>query len=226
MGRFPGMLLALAFAWAGNAAPAEVAARAGEFLVSRADMPDPNFGDSVVLVVKSEEGGGTAGLIVNRPTRMPIAKLFPDLQSLAKLPDTVYFGGPVALNQIAFLVRADKAPGDSIEVARGVYVSESATLLRELLSRANPTEGLRIYAGSAGWAPGQLDGEMQRGDWHRLAADAQSIFSRRPETLWQELDRRASSVQASLSRDTHECGEPLPRTAVERVRCAKARIHS
>ena len=222
MDRFARMLLATLLAWAGNAAASELAARAGDFLVAHEGLPDPNFGESVVLVVRSEDGG-TAGLIVNRPTRMPIAKLFPDLEPLASLPDTVFFGGPVALNQISFLVRADRAPHDSVEVVHGVFVSESATLLRELLSRPKPTEGLRIYAGSAGWGPLQLQAEMERGDWHRMAADAPSIFSTRPQTLWQELDRRASSVQASLGAD---CAEPPAGRAVERVRDASARVHS
>ena len=223
MDRIAGMLLATFLAWAGNGAAAEIPARAGDFLVAHAGLADPNFGDSVILVVRSEEGG-TAGLIVNRPTRMPIAKLFPDMDALASLPDTVYFGGPVALYQISFIVRAEAAPHDSMEVAHGIYVSESATLLRELLSRPNPTEGLRVYAGSAGWGPTQLEGEMDRGDWRRLPADAASIFSTRPQTLWQELDRRASSVQASLECEPR--AEPSRQSAVERLRDASARVHS
>jgi putative transcriptional regulator len=186
----------LAFAAAAGAR--ELAAGTGEILVARANLPDANFADSVVLVTHGESAG-TAGLIVNHPTRVPVASLFPDMAKLAALPDTIWYGGPVAVHQVVFLVRADKQPHDSLRVMRGVYLSQSEELLRELLARANPTEGLRIYAGSAGWMPTQLESEMMRGDWHRIAGDPDLVFTRRPESLWRELDTRAHSIQARAS---------------------------
>lgn len=197
MARLGWVLAALALALAAPAG-ARDAAEAGELLVARANLPDPNFAESVVLVTRSE-AAGTAGLIVNRPTRVPIATLFPDMGKLASLPDTVWYGGPVEVQQIVFLVRADKRPRDSLEVMKNLYLSESAELLRELLGRADPTEGLRIYAGSAGWMATQLESEMMRGDWRRVAGDPGLVFTRRPESLWRELDVRASSIQASAS---------------------------
>jgi len=198
MARFGVWLAAFAFAFSPLAGARSLAAETGELLVSRANLPDPNFADSVVLVTLGESAG-TAGLILNRPTHVPVATLFPDMGKLASLPDTIWYGGPVAVQQIVFLVRADKPPRDSLEVMRGLYLSESADLLRELLGRAKPTEGLRIYAGSAGWMATQLESEMMRGDWHRLAGDPDIVFTRRPESLWQELDSRARSIQASAS---------------------------
>jgi putative transcriptional regulator len=198
MARFSVCLAAIALAFAAAAGARDLAAERGEMLVARADLPDPNFSDSVILVTHSEDAG-TAGLIVNRPTNVPVSSLFPDLDKLASLPDTIWFGGPVGVGQIVFLVRADTQPRDSVQVMHGLYLSESGALLRELLGRAKPTEGLRIYAGSAGWMPAQLKSEMTRGDWHRLAGDPDLVFSRRPETLWRELDARANSIQARAS---------------------------
>jgi len=75
-------------------------------------------------------------------------------------------------------------------------MSSSRELLRELLGRENPVEGLRVFAGHAGWAPGQLESEVARGDSHLVTADAQMVFEMKPETLWRELERRASATTA------------------------------
>jgi len=69
-----------------------------------------------------------------------------------------------------------------------------------LLERDKPTEGLRVFIGYSGWAPGQLEGEVERGDWNRVDADARSLFSRRPESLWNELDFKASATQVLFTR--------------------------
>src|SRR5579862_1604321 len=191
MGR---ILFALVLAAAGALAPC-FADEPATFLVARDGLPDPNFGNSVVLMTPSE-GEGSLGIIVNKPTRIPLSKLFPDLPKLANLDDRVFFGGPVSLQSVSFVFRADKAPEDALEIMKGVYISSDNDLLRTLLGRDKPTENLRIFIGYAGWAPGQLEGEVSRGDWHRLDADARSLFERRPESLWHDLDFKASATKA------------------------------
>ena len=170
---------------------------AGSFLVAREDLPDPNFGHAVVLVMPPD-GPGVLGIIVNRPTRIPLSKLFPSEPKLAKLDDRVFFGGPVSPQTVSFVFRADKPPEDATEVMAGVFISSDSDLLRELFAREKPTEGLRVFVGYAGWAPGQLEGEVARGDWHRVDADARSLFDRRPESLWYDLDIKASATKASF----------------------------
>jgi len=162
-------------------------------LVSRPGLPDPNFTDTVVLV--TEHGRpGVVGLIVNRPTSVTLASVFPDRERLRGREDKLYFGGPVARMQIAFIFRAAKRPEDTVELLEGVYLSGNREKLRELLDRDDPLEGLRVYAGHAGWAPGQLEAEASRGDWRIMRAEAAAIFNRKPESLWPELDRRASAT--------------------------------
>jgi putative transcriptional regulator len=187
-------LLALILAAAGALAPC-FADEPASFLVSREGLPDPNFNNAVVLMTPLE-GEGSLGIIVNKPTRIPLSKLFPDLPKLAKLDDRVYFGGPVSLQSVSFVFRADTAPEEALEIMKGVYISSDNDLLRQLLARENPTESLRIFVGYAGWAPGQLEGEISRGDWHRVNADARSLFERKPENLWHDLDFKASATQA------------------------------
>ena len=95
-------------------------------------------------------------------------------------------------------------------------MSSSRELLRELLGRENPVEGLRVFAGHAGWAPGQLESEVARGDWHLVTADARMVLEMEPEKLWKELERRASATTvryehpAGRLRHAREGGEGRP----------------
>jgi putative transcriptional regulator len=152
-------------------------------IVPRANLPDPNFKDSVVLVMNNL-GPAPAGLIVNRPTRVTVAQLFPDLPKLSQSSDKVYFGGPVDIAAVTFLVRAATPPEHAVRVLDGLYLSTDGDLLRSLLARDKPMEGLRIFVGYAGWGPGQLEGEIARGDWTLTPADAGAIFGGTPEHPW------------------------------------------
>jgi putative transcriptional regulator len=152
-------------------------------LVARAQLRDPNFGDSVVVVLNNV-GAAPVGLVVNRPTRVSVSHLFPGLDRLARLDDKVYFGGPVQPGTVTFLFRADAAPDDATRVVDGVYASTDAKLLRMLLARDKPMEGLRIFVGYSGWGPGQLENEIARGDWTLAPVDADALFGHRHEHPW------------------------------------------
>jgi len=162
-------------------------------LVARKNLPDPFFRDSVVLITRS--GGPTpVGVIVNHPTDVPLSRVFSDIERLRSRDETLFFGGPVMPEQLLVVFRAAVPPTAAIEVLDGVYMSLSRELLRELLGRENPVEGLRVFAGHAGWAPGQLESEVARGDWHLVTADARMVLEMEPEKLWKELERRASAT--------------------------------
>lgn len=160
------------------------------FLVARKDLPDPFFRDSVVLV--THRGGPVPiGVIINRPTQVPLSRAIPDLEKSPVRDAKLSFGGPVGAEQMVVVFRAAAPRKDAIEVFEGVYMSSSPEVLRELLGRKEPVKGLRVFAGHAAWAPGQLEAEVARGDWHLARADAATIFEKKPESLWQELVRRA-----------------------------------
>ena len=152
-------------------------------IVARSELPDPNFRDSVVLVMNNL-GSGPAGVIINRPTKVEVSHLFPELEGLAKLRDKVYFGGPVEFGTVWFLFRADKPSEHAVEAFDGVYLSADPELLMKLLGRDKPMDGLRIFVGHSGWGPGQLQREMARGDWTVKAAEADAIFSSKSEHPW------------------------------------------
>jgi len=152
-------------------------------IVARSELPDPNFADSIVLVMNNL-GPAPVGIITNRPTKIPVAQLFPDLKRLERLPDKVYFGGPVDAHTVWFLFRAATPPKNAVRVLDGVCLSASEALLQQLLGRAKPMEGLRIFVGYAGWAPGQLEAEIARGDWTSRRAESEAIFDGRSDHPW------------------------------------------
>ena len=163
----------------------------GKFLVASRRLIDPNFQETVVLLI--EYGmEGAMGLVINRPSQVKLATLFPDIKELKQREETVYLGGPVAVNRMLMLIGSSKTPQESIPVAQDVYLSSSLEELERLLKNAAKNERFRIFAGYSGWAPSQLDFERTRGDWHVLKADAETIFAQNPSELWLELIRRAT----------------------------------
>lgn len=152
-------------------------------LVARARLPDPNFADAVVLVMNNL-GPAPVGVIINRPTPVTVAKLFPGLKDLARLHDKVYFGGPIDMGSVWYLFRASAPPRRAIRTCDGVYLSADREQLLELLRREKPMEGLRIFVGHAGWGPGQLEGEIAQKDWTLEHAAAAAIFGGKPDAPW------------------------------------------
>jgi putative transcriptional regulator len=156
-------------------------------LVARAELPDPNFRGSIVLVTNNV-GPAPGGVILNRPTRIPVSHLFPDLPQLALLPDRLYFGGPVQFPSVWFLVRSESPPEQAVSITGDVYLCADRALLLRLLAREKPMEGLRIFVGYSGWAPGQLEAEIARGDWTLEPVGAERIFERGSERPWPERE--------------------------------------
>jgi putative transcriptional regulator len=152
-------------------------------ITARAELPDPNFADSTVLVMNNL-GPAPIGIVINRPTPIEVSKLFPDLKRLAPLHDKVYFGGPVEFESVWFLLRAAKPPQHAIRAFDNIYISADRGLLLNLLGREKPMDGLRIFAGHSGWAPGQLEAEIARGDWTLGRADPDAIFSGKSDHPW------------------------------------------
>jgi putative transcriptional regulator len=174
------LLLLSGSSWPTSAGDAKLTAL---LLVARDNLPDPDFAGSVVLVMNNL-GPAPVGIIINRPTAIPVARLFPDLKRLAQVRDKVYFGGPVEFGSVWFLFRAAKAPEHAIQACDGVYLSADRELLLQLLGRPKPMGSLRIFVGHAGWAPEQLQAEIERRDWTLRRAEPQAIFSGKSDHPW------------------------------------------
>ncbi len=161
----------------------------GRLLIARARLPDPNFAAAVVLLITHGADEGTLGVVLNRPSALEVQKAFPDDDIFAGRDDALYRGGPVSLETIIVLREGGDPPGDAIPILRDVYLVRDDSGLEELLAARPPAQRVRFYAGYAGWSPGQLEDEIERGVWGLLSGDKRWIFSPDPGELWERLTR-------------------------------------
>jgi len=166
----------------------------GKFLVAGRNLIDPRFEETVVLLI-DYSAEGAAGLIINRPTKVPLAEVLPSLPGLRVRAGVVYYGGPVEGRRMLMLIRSGERPEESGRVFGNVYVSASMDTLERMIASHKTDRELRMYAGYAGWIPQQLDREVSRGDWLIMSADAGSIFEKKSSEIWRELYRRGSAIQ-------------------------------
>lgn len=173
-------------------APAErVQFGKGFFLIADPSLRDPNFRETVILITH-HDATGTMGVVINRPTTARLSELLPDREDLAERTDPLYLGGPVDRRVLVLLVRSRSEPGDAVRVFDQVYFTQSADVLNEVLDADDPSAAIRLFAGYAGWAPGQLADEIAAGGWRVVPADASVVFDRDAEVIWQEMIRRTS----------------------------------
>lgn len=178
---------------------------AGRLLVANPRLADANFGRSVVLLITYDKGG-SMGVILNRPTAVKLESVLPDIKELQKAELHLYAGGPVAINRMLMLVRADKPPKASLRVLDDIFVGGERDTLRPLVQGKGAARRFRVFAGHAGWAPGQLDAEIARGDWFVTGADAALILDTPPDQMWQRLMDRLSGDWA----DARQVPGPIP----------------
>jgi putative transcriptional regulator len=146
-------------------------------LVAKPGLVDPNFSRTVVLVTQAEDAS-TVGVILNRPT------------SVRREPtgEPIYSGGPVMPRTIVALFRSENVPPlPSFHVLQGIYLS----MHPGIVERLQPP--YRLYAGFAGWMPGQLESEIARDGWYLLPASEELLFRRDSAGMWEELLDRASA---------------------------------
>lgn len=163
----------------------------GMFLIANEQLPDPRFHDRVILLIQ-HDSQGSAGLVVNRVSRLPLATLLPEKSKLADRGISLSYGGPVEPDTLLALVRIrNNPPEPADEIFDSLYVT-GVGVLDEWPEFAAEVVDFRAFVGYTGWAPGQLDAEMQRGDWSVVPADEKSIFSDEGVQLWERLHSGAS----------------------------------
>ncbi len=167
----------------------------GVFLVATPALADPNFRHSVVLVTQAPDGS-TVGFIVNRPGRRSLAQILPDNEALKRFTEPLYSGGPVEAAGLFAIFRAKENPQGALRVLGDVSFAIDPAVVESVLR--TPPERVRFFNGFAGWAPGQLAAELERGGWYVLNADADTVFRKDTGKLWEELVRRARAVTAFL----------------------------
>jgi putative transcriptional regulator len=162
----------------------------GTLLIASATLQDPNFARSVVLVLRHDDDNGTIGLVLNRPTNLEPAKIFPELaDGVGAYDGRLFRGGPISPTRILTLVRGlAAATVQGPEVTEKVFLSIDPEALADMTRLADGADELRLYAGHAAWVPGQLEGEIAAGGWELMPATAEIIFDSDPSELWPKLE--------------------------------------
>ena len=167
-------------------APGHTVLAEGVLLIAGKNLLDPNFARAVILITEYD-AQGTTGLVLNRPTKIPVSHALPQLKELAEHPETIHSGGPVAANLIHLLVKSDLVPQGAKQLVDNIFMVDSMETLRQLELEGNNKNEIRVYMGFSGWAPGQLETELLHGDWYIWPASSTVIFSKNPENIWYEL---------------------------------------
>jgi putative transcriptional regulator len=165
----------------------------GRLLVALPEMKDPRFFESVIYIVKHDREGAF-GLVINRPlTTAPIEEVLAGFGvpgKGAKGQIAIHYGGPVSPRQGMVLHSDDFVLENSTKLSDGMALTSDATIIREISLGNGPRQFLLIL-GYAGWAPGQLEGELQAKAWFSIPADKEIIFSKQAEKKWQRaIDKR------------------------------------
>ncbi|MET9801319.1 YqgE/AlgH family protein [Streptomyces sp. NPDC006368] len=175
----------------------EVSSLTGRLLVATPALADPNFDRAVVLLLDHDDEG-SLGVVLNRPTPVDVGDILESWAPLAGEPGVVFQGGPVSLDAALGLA---VIPGDEGPLGwRRVYGAIGLVDLEtppELIAAA--LGSLRIFAGYAGWGPGQLEDELESGAWFVVDSEPGDVSSPRPGSLWREVLRRQRSELAMIA---------------------------
>ena len=170
---------------------AAVAAQAADLsktviLVAKPELRDALYG-ATVLVVTPVGGDQHVGFIVNRPTQVTLAQVFPDDGPSQKVVDPLYRGGPNNPQVVFALVRRATNPGSSFQLMPGLYAAVGAETIDRIIARES--DHARFVAGLVVWQRGELHAEVESGAWYVLAPDADLALRKPTEGLWEELVR-------------------------------------
>jgi putative transcriptional regulator len=159
----------------------------GKLLIASPVIGDPNFARSVILL--TEHGPeGAMGLVLNRPADTTVGEVVPDLDWIAEPDDRVHVGGPVASTSVIVLAEFDEPERAAllIDTDLGFVPAEA----RERGALVASLRRRRVFAGHAGWGPGQLEAELEEDSWIIEAAQRTDVFTEDPDSLWSAVLRR------------------------------------
>lgn len=167
----------------------------GQLLIASPTMGDPNFHRTVVLI--TEHGPqGAMGLVLNRPASTLVGEVAPELDLLLDGEEPVYLGGPVGEDAVIVLAEFDDPTEAAAPVMKGLGFVPAGAREEDLADRIGRA---RVFAGYAGWGPGQLDGEIDEDAWILEPAGPDDPFTAEAATMWEMVLRRKGRDYALLS---------------------------
>lgn len=168
----------------------------GKIIITPRESPDPHFANSVIVLARYDRTGAL-GLMLHYKTDLKVPKIFPGFKAAEKRTDTIFVGGPVAMDSVLLLMRSQVMPANAHYVKDNLYLTTSDTAIGMALME-RPASDLRLFIGYSGWAPGQLESEVRRHGWYIFDYDEALIFDDHPETLWDRLIGKTERRIASL----------------------------
>ncbi len=162
---------------------------AGMLLLATPALLDPNFADTVVLLLDVDDDGAL-GVVLNRPSGVPVTAVLDAWSEVVAEPEVLFQGGPVSTQgalAVGMLRDADDEPV-GFRAVHGLLGIVDLDTPVELMDGS--LAGLRIFAGYAGWGAGQLESEIDEGSWYVVAAQAPDVFRLDPSDLWRDVLRR------------------------------------
>jgi putative transcriptional regulator len=168
----------------------------GQLLVAGPALLDPNFWRTVVLIVEHNDDGAL-GLVLNRPSETSVAEAVPQLSELLDPTQHLFIGGPVQPSAVIVLAEFEDPTDAALLAFDDVGVLGTGPSEEEL---AAGIRAGRAFLGHAGWGPGQLDGELERGDWILEPAKLEDAFSSEARQLWSEVLTRKGGSYALVAR--------------------------
>jgi putative transcriptional regulator len=168
----------------------------GQLLLASPTLRDPNFRRTVILI-GAHSDDGAMGVVLNRPSQVTVGEAVPQLEPAIGEREPVYVGGPVQPNSIVFLAEfLDPSPAGLLVLGRIGFPAPEA----EINELSEATARGRVFAGYAGWGGGQLDDELQRGDWIAHPARPEDVFTDDPEELWSTVLARKGGAYVLIAR--------------------------
>jgi putative transcriptional regulator len=169
----------------------------GRLLVATPALEDPTFVRAVVLVLDHDDDGAL-GVVLNRASAVPVEDALGGWVDLAATPPVVFGGGPVEPTAVVALGRctAGVAPDGWTPILDRVRLVD---LDADPVLSAADLDHVRVFAGYAGWAPGQLENEIDVGAWFTVDADPSDVFTDDPDGLWHQVLRRQPDELALFS---------------------------
>lgn len=169
--------------------------RRGKLLVASRDLADPIFAKTVVLLVHYDDDG-VVGLMLNRRSKIPLSRVFQQLQAAKDRSEPAYLGGPVEISTVFALLRSKAKQELAEHILGDVYLIATKSLLEKTLSAKTDPGVFHVYLGYAGWSPEQLRNEVQAGAWFIFQGDPQIVFNSNPDSLWSQMIRRTELKMA------------------------------
>ena len=144
------------------------------------------------------------GLIINRPDSIAVDAAIEEAKMSSVGMGPVYAGGPVDTSSLFILHSCTELGRSDEEISDGIFVTGSHESFDALINKDTDCQhncGFRVYRGYAGWGPEQLEGELDRGDWRIMPAEADLVFKEDPYEIWEACTRRLQKKNRLLPHD-------------------------